>query len=827
MFINRHAVLAFFFASSSVASGCTNFFGDTIQSVLELPTFPSTVEEIEAARDLYFQEIGMSLSDLLAIDPETVATFEESPIGKLERLKFQSTRIFGEVNFLADTSDEEEIRNAATDATAPIINWWNENIVLNQALYRLLVEFAATDFAQALTGERRRILDVTIEGYDKSGFSLNEVEQDMLALWQAQMSELQREINQNIITDEGTIEFTEEDLDGLTELQFGVLPFNNETSKYLVSTRNGRQFSTVSSNANNEETRRAVNKARFLRNYDRNADLIHELVSLRQSSSTLLGYENWADLANSDRLIGSGQAAYEFLENLSSASDEAFLKEQERLSAGKVALGGDSTVHFHDVSYLQTAVTEQEHQLDPAEVSEYFQEDNTLRGVFDIFERLFDITIAVVDVPKEDSWADDNIRMAILSEEVDDGSSSYTNALGAVYLDLHPREGKSGGAYLRPVFAGHVREDGTYQAPVGAIVANFPGPTADRPSLWSLGNTNTFLHEFGHAIHHVFACSEFASFSSLSIPRDFVETPSQMLERWLGDRDVVMGLSKHYETGEEMPQDLLDKVFAASNAFPAHSIKFSSGLSFGDLYVHSYTSADTIPSDGYGIYRDADEELGNTYYPQYPEASLFASFTHIFASAYDAGYYGYLHADVIAADFASQFRNAENGFFDKDVAARYRKEVLSVGSSRDELESIRSFLGRDFNVDAYIAEMLESLNTAEEDNSGSTSSLPATNTSAPVESEDEDNVDPLSMSNDSDAVLVNADDDEGNSSNRSWVVTLVSALIGAVLGGTIGYCWSKNQKVDKDAKEDEGDDHINKSDTDDEVDVEAPAAASS
>jgi Zn-dependent oligopeptidase len=277
--------------------------------------------------------------------------------------------------------------------------------------------------------------------------------------------------------------------------------------------------------------------------------------------------------------------------------------------------------------------------------------------------------------------------------------------MGAFYLDLHPRPGKYTHFAEYSLIDGRLREDGSYQAPVAAIVGNFPAPTVDRPSLWSYEELGTFIHEFGHALHSVLTESSLYAFSGTGVPQDFVEVPSQLLERWLEDPVVLKRFARHYQTGEVFPSEALQKILAAQSALMGHYYRRQISYGLADLFLHRIEDPTLMPQTPTQMYALSNAEFSR-YYPVDYDTGLLASFEHLFGG-YDAGYYSYAWADVIAADIAGSFRSSREGFHDEDLGMRLRRSIYAKGNTRDPEESIREFLERDFNDSAFLAELFQ------------------------------------------------------------------------------------------------------------------------
>jgi thimet oligopeptidase len=682
-------ILSFLLSPTTLlVSGCQNSEGEPIESVLELPEFESDIFAVRATLGLVLSNAESALSDILAYDPANAE--DKTSIAALSNLKTSLNDASSRMDLLASSSDNEAVRVAAYSAMREVNSWSIENLLVSNAIYQVLLPYRNTS-------GRRRLLDTTIDQYERR-LQLSETERTQLINMSTSMNRFVADIRLNIDADEGIIAFSREDLDGLTEQQLEAFEYNNVTSSYIVRTSLSSQFSLISSYASKQRTRFLAVQARSSRSKDANADLIHRVIRYRQRIAELLDFNTWADYRISDTVAGDRYTASLFIAALHTRSYDAFVAEQRRLVEMKSEIENSDfsfeDLKTEDLAYLGRLLVERDYNFDRELVKDYFEESATIRGIFDIYEDLFGINISIEENPV-DTWADDN-QLFIITE--DNGST-----LGAVYLDLHPRPGKRGHFFMFPLVTGYLRDDNKYQAPVAAIVGNWPPATASRPSLWSGGDIRTMFHEFGHAIHHIFTCAEFHADSMISLPQDFIEAPSQMLERWLEDANVIRRIARHYETGEEIPEDLLTTFLASRNNFPGHSTRGQTSLAFADFRIHSYTSPDQIPADGYGLYNETNIDFSVSY-PVVEDTAFLASFGHLFGG-YDARYYSYAWSDAIAADLASVFREADNGFFDKDVAARYRKEILEPGGSRDPNELIRNFLGRNWSFEAQLQEL--------------------------------------------------------------------------------------------------------------------------
>jgi len=309
-------------------------------------------------------------------------------------------------------------------------------------------------------------------------------------------------------------------------------------------------------------------------------------------------------------------------------------------------------------------------------------------GMFAIYQRIFGVSFQRVDPPYK--WVDDLQLWAVMDTKTGE-------PLGFFYLDLFPREGKYNHFAVFGITEGKRLADGTYQRPVCSLVCNFPPPSPDKPSLLKHGDVETLFHEFGHAMHGVLTRAKFSRFSGSSVPRDFVEAPSQMLENWVWDKNVLDSFAADYrDPSKKIPPQILGQLKAAKYA--VYGCFYRRQLSFGlmDLNLHTQITEanvnDAIPF--------ANRTLNEVFLPVPENTALVAYFGHF--TGYDAGYYGYAWADAIAADMATVFEKAPEGFFDVNAGRRLRDEIYAVGDSRDVNVSIEKFLGRQRSIEPFL-----------------------------------------------------------------------------------------------------------------------------
>jgi thimet oligopeptidase len=419
-----------------------------------------------------------------------------------------------------------------------------------------------------------------------------------------------------------------------------------------------------------------------------NLPIFKEALDLRLKAARLLGYRSHADYAIEPNMAKDPKTVDAFLARLRGKLKPLGEEELEVLRAFKRAMEGrasDGIVHAWDWRYYDSLLNKTKYQVDQERVREYFPADLVVTQLLDVYQRM--LSVKFREIPDGARWHPD-----VKLYEITDASGGAP--IGYFYMDLFPREGKYSHAAAFNLITERVQADGSIRRPVSAIVANLDKPSADRPSLLDHEEVETIFHEFGHIMHQTLTKAKYGRFSGSNVARDFVEAPSQMLENWVWDAEVLASLSGHYKDhSKKLPKDLLDKMIAAKNADVA--LINLRQLLFGTIDME-YHSANP-PSDTTKAYGRVMGEV--SLIPMTPGTHPEAGFGHLMGG-YDAGYYGYLWSKVYAQDMYSVFK--AEGLLNPEIGRRYRTEILEKGSSRDEMESLKAFLGREPNEDAFL-----------------------------------------------------------------------------------------------------------------------------
>jgi len=597
----------------------------------------------------------------------------------LDRVGLLLGDAYGSGAFLARVHPDPEVRGRAS-AAGERLEKWGADVVFREALAQAIRAYAATGEAAALTGLRRRALEFWLRDLRRAGHELPTEAQAELRALRARLVELETAFARNLDAWEDAIEVSREELAGLPDRYVERLTPGSAPGTFRV-TMAYPDYLPFMEQARHRELRRELQRRFWNRAGDENTELLTEAVRVRSRIARLLGHRTWADHAMEVRMADPpGVAA--FYERLVPALTRRAHEEKaalERLLEEDVP---GATLQPWDWAYYDTLQRRREHGIDPTEVAAYFPLERVLDGLFSVTGEVFGLEYR--PVPDASVWHED-----VVVYEIRDAGSPRPRAY--VYFDLFPREGKYGHAACFPLVRGHRRDDGTYRPPAAAIVANFTAPTKTVPSLLEHGEAVTLFHEFGHALHFGLTEVDHPRFSGYDTEMDFVEAPSQIMENWMWEPEVLGRFARHHVTGEPIPEDLVRRLVAARDQNVALKTLRQVFLGRLDLALHGER-----PPTPDAAYRWAWQ---TTLLPFHEGTRFPAGFGHLMGG-YDAGYYGYLWARVYGDDMFSRF--AAEGVLSPRTGRRYRREILATGSSRDAIEHVRAFLGREPSPDAFL-----------------------------------------------------------------------------------------------------------------------------
>jgi thimet oligopeptidase len=595
----------------------------------------------------------------------------------------------GSYAFMAYVAPDDALRETARE--------WDEKLSkyavalgFREDLYAAVKEYAAKPQAASLVGEEKRLVERTLRDYRRNGFELPKEQRERVQALMNRMVELGTEFRKAIDTWEDAIVVSREDLAGMPDRWIDGLKTVEEDgeTKYHVSL-DYPEIMPFMDNAESEHWRREL----FLKNQRKggtaNVAVLEEAIRLRAEIASLLGYDSWAAYVVEKRMSKTRDAVDTFLRDLERKLQRKFKADMEALSRAKQEHAGDPAVNIWDWWFYTNRLHKTEYAVDDFEIANYFPLDACIDGLFMVTQEL--LRIRYEAAPRASRWHEDVQAFDIYDTR---RGASGSAPFARFYMDLYPRPNKFGHAAAFTLRSGRTLPDGTYQQPISSIVANFTKPSAGAPSLLRHTEVVTFFHEFGHVLHQTLTRARYLAFSGSSTERDFVEAPSQMLEHWVWDSDVLGRFARHHQTGAPLPPDLLDAMIRAKNV--------SSGIAaLRQLFFSRLDFAYHSP----GFDGDTSKTLAELYpvcgFP-YPDGTYFqAGWGHLFG--YDAGYYGYLWSRVFGDDMFTRFEQA--GVFDRATGLEYREKILERGGSVDGDVLVRGFLGREPNTDAFLREL--------------------------------------------------------------------------------------------------------------------------
>ncbi len=591
---------------------------------------------------------------------------------------------YGPSAFMAYVHTDSAVRDAGQQAEERI-NKWKVSLPFRPEIYRAVRAFADSPEADALQGERRRLVDRWLRDFRRAGQELEPDARKELEGLRNRLVELESAFARNINEDQEGIEVDLAGLDGLPPSYIERLEPGSAPQTWKVGIK-GPEFTPFMAQARNRDLREKLLRRSWNQAVATNRPLLEEAIQLRQRIAVLFGEPTWAHIAMEIKMAGNPERVRAFYDQIvpplaaAAARDVAGLKEMAAED------GIVDPIQIWDWTYYDNHQSLVHHGVDQEEVSQYLPLASVMAGLFELTGKVLGLEYRQVE--PTNAW-----HPSVSLYEVRDRASG--ELIAHFYADLFPREGKYYHAAAFPLVVGHRRADGTYQTPVNAIVANLTPPSGERPSLLKHGphgETETLFHEFGHILHMSLTRAEFARFSGAETEWDFVEAPSQIMEHWTWQPAVLASLTRHWKTGEPMPPELIDKMIGSR--YLNVGLRGARQVSFGAVDLALHDSGEPV---------DMDRALRDTFAVMqlpYPEDTFsLASFGHLMGG-YDAGYYGYLWAEVIGDDMWGRFM--AEGIDSPEVGAAYRRAVLEPNGTRDGDDLVADFLGRPASVENYL-----------------------------------------------------------------------------------------------------------------------------
>lgn len=599
----------------------------------------------------------------------------DTTMAPLDEIGVVVSEAYGVGPFMARVHPSSEVRDAAQEAEERLDKWATD-LAFRRDLYEAVEAYAATPEAAALTGEEARFLEFTRRDFRRAGHALDDEARAELQRLRARLVELGVAFSRNIDEYQDALELSREDLAGLPDdFVEGLAPGSKEGT-FRVSLDYPDYFPFMDM-ADRRDLREALQFKFFNKAVEANRPILEEAVALRRRIAGIFGEPSWAHYAMEEKMAKRPEAVEEFYAAL---LDPLRRKGEEELEDLRSANGGDD-VALWDYRYLHNRIRRDRYSIDQSEVAAYFPLQQVVDGMFEITGEV--LGLAYHRVEDASPWHPDVTVWEI--RDRDDG-----RPLAVFAMDLFPRPGKFGHAAAFPLVPGRATAEG-YRNPVTAIAANFTKPTSTTPSLLKHDEVVTLFHEFGHVLHNSLGHARLARFSGFNTEWDFVEAPSQIMEHWCFEPEVLQRFARHHRTGEPIPSGLVERLVEARDLHVGLFLLRQVSFGFLDMAFHGPDAGRDLDT----INRETSEIGGfpfheGTFYP--------AGFGHLFG--YDAGYYGYLWAKVFGDDMFGRFE--AEGVLSPEVGRSYRRSVLEPGGSRDAADLLRDFLGREPTQEAFL-----------------------------------------------------------------------------------------------------------------------------
>ncbi len=577
---------------------------------------------------------------------------------------------------------------------SPILTKHANDVTLNKQLFER-VKYVH-DHHRELTPEEQMLLDTSYDSFVRSGALLDEAGKDKLRKLTEEASILTLQFSQNLLKENKayTLHITDEQqLDGLpdTAKAAAATTAKEQGVEGWVFTLDFPSYSPFLTYSTQRELRKEMYMARNTEcihdNANNNLDICKQLVNLRRELAQLLGFDTYADYVLKHRMASNVENVYKLLNDLIDAYKPTAVKEYEEVTAlAKRLEGDDFTMEPWDVSFYSHKLQMEKFNLDAEMLRPYFQLDKVILGVFGLANKLYGISFKEnKEIPV--------YHPDVKAFEVFDKDGSF---LAVFYADFFPRNGKQSGAWMTEFQGQWIDHKGNNIRPHVSVVTNFTKPTEEKPALLTLGEVETFLHEFGHSLHGMFANTRFESLSGTNVWWDFVELPSQFMENYAIEKEFLRTFAVHYQTGEPLPDELIERIVKSRNFMTAYACLRQ--VSFGLLDMAYYTKKEAFEEEIIPFEKKAWEKA--MVAPQLPDTCMTVQFSHIMAGGYAAGYYSYKWAEVLDADAFSVFK--KNGIFDQETAQNFRDNVLSKGGTEHPMTLYKRFRGQEPTIDALL-----------------------------------------------------------------------------------------------------------------------------
>jgi len=653
-------------------------------AVLTIPDWEQTPEAIEAAMKNAIAKANASLDRIGAQDPSKVS-FKNTVVA-LDDVTYEASLAANRATLIKETNTNPAMRTAAENAVKAFQDW-AVGVDYREDVYKAIKAFADTH--PKLSGEDEKLLKETLRDYRRAGLELPPDQRKEVEELRKELSKAGTDFETNIVKSNAPVMFSKADLDGLPESFFASPGIKTSDDVYTVMANVTWQFNTVQENAKNEATRKQLYIIRETLAKDKNVPLLNQMLELRNEIALRLGYKSWDDYQTEVKMAKTGTNAEKYINDLVAGIQPKFDSEVAELQKLKAAdTNPNAKIMVWDWRYYSNQLNKQKYTVDKEALRAYFPFQKVLDGMFNIYQSIFGLKFEKIVAPYK--WFDD-LQLYLVAD------SATGEPLGMFYLDMFPREGKFNHFAQFDIISGKLLPNGKYQRPTVALLCNFPPASGDAPSLMTHQDVETLFHEFGHALHSIVTRAKYGRFAGTHVPGDFVEAPSQMLQNWVWDKKVLDTFAADYrDPSKKIPAEIVKKLNDAKLANAGVLYRRQFAFASLDLALHD-PHPEEMPYDSVAI---SNPILEKVFLPIDPSTTFVSYFGHL--NGYDAGYYGYAWADAIAADMATVFEKAKDGYLDKQAGMKLRREIYEPGDSRDVNESIEKFLGRKQSIEPFL-----------------------------------------------------------------------------------------------------------------------------
>ena len=656
-------------------------------------TAPFSQIKLNDYQPAFIENIAAAKAEIDAIINNPVApTFENT----IEAMEFSGNALdrLSSIFFNLNSAETCEEMQKIAQEVSPLLTEFSNDITLNEDLFKRIKAVYEQKDGLNLSAEQATLLDKKFKSFSRNGALLSKEKKLKLREIDTELAKLKLTYGENVLAETNNYQMhitQESDLKGLPEgtIEAAKALAKSKELEGWIFTLDHPSYLPFVTYADNRELRKemaiAAGKKAFQNNEFDNQEITLKIAKLRFKRANLLGYETHSHFVLEERMAQNPDKVKSFLNDLLDKAKPAAQKEFAELTAFAAALDGIDHLEKWDGAYYSEKLKQKLFNLNDEKLKPYFQLENVLNGAFTIAGKLFGLTFTeVFDI--------DKYHEEVTTYKVKD---EFGELVAIFYADFFPRKGKRNGAWMTSFKSQYIK-DNKNERPHISNVCNFTKPTETKPSLLTFNEVTTLFHEFGHGLHGMLANTTYPSLSGTSVYWDFVELPSQIMENWCYEPEALALFAKHYETGEIIPQEYVSKI--------KESASFQEGmatlrqLSFGLLDMAFHSNNPSEIKDIKAFEKKAFE--GTTLYPDVAENCMSVSFSHIFAGGYSSGYYSYKWAEVLDADAFAYFQ--ECGIFDKDVATKFKDNVLSKGGTELPMELYKRFRGQEPNADALL-----------------------------------------------------------------------------------------------------------------------------